>query len=124
MFIYFISTKSCFSLAEPPKVTRQSKSLENVDPGITISFTVQATGTGPLNYEWQWKPAGESGSEEWQQSPAEWSHDAALIIPSVQKTNEGWYHCIISNCAGTVTSKPVKLSVGKRIFISTPLKVL
>ena len=77
-------------------------------------FTVQATGTEPLRYNWQWKPTEEEG--EWQPCPAEWSDGATLTIPSVQKSNEGSYCCVVSNCAGTVISKPAQLSVGKNLY--------
>ena len=78
-----------------------------------MAFTVQATGTDPLNYHWQWKPAEEDGSEEWQPCDPEWSDGPTLTIPSVQKTNEGSYHCVVSNCADTLISKPAELIVGK-----------
>ena len=104
----------CFGLDEPPKVTSQPKNQKNVVPGTAISFTLQATGTEPLSYQWQWKPAKEKdGSEEWEPCDMKWCDGATLTIPSVQKSNEGWYHCVISNYAGTVTSKPAQLSVGK-----------
>ena len=106
-------TYHCFGLDEPPKVTCQAKSLNKVCPETTISFTVQATGTGPLNHQWEWKPAKKDGSEEWQPCDAVWCDGATLTISSVQKSNEGWYHCVISNYAGTVISKPARLSVGK-----------
>ena len=99
----------CLHSDEPPKVTGHPKSLGNVSPGTAISFTVQATGTEPLNYQWQW--AEEDGSHE--SCPGEWSDGAALTIPNVQKTNEGSYRCVISNCAGTLMSRPAQLSVGK-----------
>ena len=38
---------------------------------------------------------------------------STLTIPSVQKSNEGSYHCTVSNCAGNQTSKPAKLNTGK-----------
>ena len=79
-------------------------------------FTVQTTGTEPLDlsYRWQWKPAGEEGrSEEWQLCDVEGPQTATLSIPSVQNTNEGVYRCIISNQAGSQTSKSAKLSIGK-----------
>ena len=103
-----------YCLGEPPKVTSQPKSQKEVVLGTTVSFTVQATGTDPMHYQWEWKPAGEErGSEGWLLCTAEWSDGATLTIPSVQKSNEGWYHCVITNCAGPVISKPVQLSVGK-----------
>ena len=104
----------CLLVGEPPKVTSQPKSQKKVVPGTTVSFTVQATGTDPMHYQWEWKTAGEErGSEGWLLCPAEWSDGVTLTIPSVQKSNEGRYHCVISNYAGTLISKPVQLTVGK-----------
>ena len=71
-----------------------------------------------MNYYWEWKPA--VGSEEWQPCPAEWWDGATLTIPSVQKSNEGNYHCVISNCTGSDTSNPAKLEVS---YFSTSLLV-
>ena len=46
--------------------------LKEVSPGEGVAFTVRATGTEPLSYQWQWKPAEEGdGSEEWQPCDAE-----------------------------------------------------
>ena len=120
--LHLSTTWHCFCLAEPPKVTSQPKTLKKVVPGTAVPFTVQATGTDPLNYHWQWKPAEEkAGSEEWQTCNTKWSNGATLTIPSVKKSNDGWYHCIISNCGGTVISKPVQLSVGKTFHTDTYL---
>ena len=112
--MYRLHTIPLFYLAEPPKITNQPKRLRKVVPGTNISFTVQATGTDPLSYQWEWKPAEEEdGSGEWQLCPAEWSDGPKLTIPNVQRSNEGWYHCVISNFADSMISKPVKLSIGK-----------
>ena len=114
LYKYLCSTCSLFCSDEPPKVTKQPKSLSKVCPGTGVVFAVQATGTEPLSYLWQWKPAEEEGgSEEWQPCLADWSDAATLTIPSVQKSNEGSYCCVISNYAGTQTSNSAKLSVGK-----------
>ena len=124
LYKYLCSTCSLFCSDEPPKVTNQPtnqpKSLSKVCPGTAVKFAVQATGTEPLSYLWQWKPAEEEGgSEEWQPCPAEWSDDATLTIPSVQKSNEGSYCCVISNYTGTQTSNSAKLSV-----VKNPLKLI
>ena len=104
-------------IADPPEVTTHPQDLTIAKPGQTPIFTVEATGTEPLSYHWEWNPAGrEDGREVWQSCDVEMflgSDDAKLIIPSVQKSNEGSYHCVVSNCAGTQISKPAKLSVGK-----------
>ena len=80
-------------------------------------FTIQATGTEPLSYKWQWKPAVEAEdlSEEslWQPCDVEKSDSASLTIASVQKSIEGNYRCVISNFIDSETSEPAKLSIGK-----------
>ena len=92
--------------------------MKDAIPGEPVEFTVRVTGTEPLKYQWQWKPAaeGEGGSEEWQPCDAEKPNSASLAIASVQKSNEGNYRCVISNCAGSTTSEPVKLSISKHAY--------
>ena len=101
-------------VADPPSITTHPQDLKDAIRGKFAKFAIQVTGTEPLSYHWQWNPAEEEGgSKEWQPCPAEWSDGATLTIPSVQKSNEGSYCCVISNCAGTQTSNSAKLSVGK-----------
>ena len=86
-----------------------------------VMFTAEATGTEPLNYQWEWKPAmeaGEEGSKQEMWHPCNMerfpgANSSTLTIPSVQKSNEGHYHCVISNFAGSQASEPAYLSVGK-----------
>ena len=106
-------------LDEPPEITLHPKSLKEVCPTKPVVFTVQATGTDPLSYHWQWKPVGES--EEWQSCDIDLSDGATLTIPSVQKSNEGSYRCVISNYASTQTSNPAELSTGKNLFLKFEL---
>ena len=106
--------------ATPPKVTFQPVSLKNILPGRKVSFSVQATGSLPLNYQWQWKQFGkESEQDEWQdltsedgmpQRPA-----TELKIASVQAHNAGYYRCVVSNCAGSTPSQCARLIVGKHV---------
>ena len=96
--------------AEPPRITFHPQELNDAVQGESVICTIQATGTKPLSYLWQWKPVG---SEEWQPCRAEWCNDGTLTIPSVQKSNEGSYCCIVSNCAGSQTSNPAFIVVGK-----------
>ena len=89
-----------------------------------MTFTAEATGMGPLNYHWEWKPPEEEGeSKTWQQCCAEWSDGVTLTIPSVQKWNEGSYRCVISNYAGSQISNTAKLSVGENPTIIICLKL-
>ena len=98
--------------AEAPRITFHPQELNDAIQGECVMFTIQATGTEPLSYLWQWKQAEEE-SEEWQPCPAEWCNDGTLTIPSVQKSSEGSYRCIVSNCAGSETSDPAVIVVGK-----------
>ena len=113
-FLFFMQT------ADPPRVTVHPQWVKDAVPGQPVTFTVETTGTEPLNYQWQWKPAGDEqgGSEEWQLCDMESSDGTTLKIPSVQKLNEGSYQCVISNCAGSQTSSAAKLSVGKNSDIN------
>ena len=103
-------------VAEPPRITTHPQELKVVVQGKPANFTVQAAGTEPLRYNWQWKLPEEEG--EWQPCPAEGSDGATLTIPSVQKSNEGSYRCVINNYAGTHISNPAELSIGKNPFLN------
>ena len=46
-------------------------------------FTAEATGTQPLNYQWEWKSAMDDG--EWQPCDVERFPGAMVVVPSVQK---------------------------------------
>ena len=41
------------------------------------------------------------------------ANSSTLTIPSVQKSNEGSYHCTVSNCVGNVISECATLTVGE-----------
>ena len=101
-------------VAEPPTVTSHPRELKDAVPGKPVTFTVEAAGTQPLRYQWEWKPAIDDG--KWQPCDVERFPGAdsfTLTIPSVQKSNEGSYRCVISNCADSQTSNPAELSFGK-----------
>ena len=106
--IYNINDTVLFvHVADPPRIKTHPRNLKNAVQGKSAKFIVQVTGTEPLSYQWlHWKLAG-----EWQPCRAEWCDGATLTIPSVQKSNEGSYCCVISNCAGSQASEPAKLEV-------------
>ena len=72
-----------------------------VVPGQSASFTVTAMGDS-LSYQWQKDEDDISGATS-----------ATYTISSVMETNEGMYHCVVSNGAGMVTSDPASLTVCK-----------
>ena len=102
-------------IAKAPRITTHQQDMRDAVPGEFVMFTTKATGTPPLNYQWEWKPAMEDG--KWQPCDVErfpGANSFTLTIPSVQKSNEGSYRCVVSNCAGTHISNSAKLSVGKK----------
>ena len=120
--VRLISLLFFLSIADPPRISRprHPQELKDIVPGKSVTFTVGATGE-PLTYQWQWKPAGEeSSSGEWQlcdvgRFPG--ADSSTLTIPSVEKSDEGSFRCVISNCAGSQTSKPSKLAVGMNVLL-------
>ena len=110
----------CFDVAEPPRITSHPEDLKDAVPGKPVMFTAEATGTEPLSYQWEWKPAMDDG--KWQPCDAEkfpGVDSSTLTIPDVEKSNEGSYRCVVSNNAGSQTSNPVKLNVGKNLIRHT-----
>ena len=103
--------------ADPPRIISHPQELNVAVPGKPATFTIRATGSEPLTYQWQWKPSGEgSRRREWQSCDVKrfpGATSSILTIPSVQKSNEGIYRCTVSNHVGTQSTKPAILSVGK-----------
>ena len=100
--------------AKAPTITAHPREMKNAVPGKPVIFTIEATGTEPLSYQWEHKTGGGNGG--WQSCDVEKSpgaNSSSLTIPSVQESNEGSYHCIVSNCAGSETSKCATLTVGE-----------
>ena len=113
------SVPNVLLVADSPTITQHPEEINGVVPGKPVTFTVQATGTEPLTYQWLWKSAGEgSRRTEWQDCNVKrfaGANSSMLTIPSVQKSNKGSYCCTISNPVGSQTSKPALLSVGKTL---------
>ena len=75
-----------------------------------MTFTVQATGTEPLNYQWQWKPVVEGViSGEWQNLTSGGSvqgvETATLTFTSIESCSEGLYRCVVTNVIGEEISE-------------------
>ena len=90
--------------ATPPKLTSQPIAQKDVLPGKEVLFSVQATGTLPLNYQWQWKQLGQEGEQdEWQNLPDEGctfqEMETGLKLTEVKAHSAGHYWCVVSNCA-------------------------
>ena len=83
----------------PPTIIIQPVSQTNY-VGTTASFTVTATGTLPLNYQWNFNGTNIGGAT-----------NATLTLPNVQLTNAGNYVVAITNLYGSTNSQTAVLTV-------------
>ena len=83
----------------PPAITTQPQS-QSVLAGQTATFSVAATGTPPLNYQWFFSGTNIAGATT---NP--------FTLANVQLTNAGNYSVVITNIAGSVTSSAASLTV-------------
>ena len=79
-------------------------------PGRGVQFSVTATGTEPLSYQWQ-----KDGVDLTDGGRIKGASTSTLSIAAVQKSDECRYRSVVTNTAGTDTSKPATLEIGKSI---------
>ncbi|HXI84332.1 MAG TPA: glycosyl hydrolase family 28 protein [Verrucomicrobiae bacterium] len=99
-----------------PAISTQPQNL-TVIPGQFATFSVTASGSQPLIYQWYYNTntllAGATG--------------ASVILTNVQSTNAGSYSVVVSNTAGAVTSSNAVLTVNTNpaapVFITQPASV-
>ena len=90
-------------VATPPSLAQQPQS-QIIPFGSNASFSVTATGTSPLSYQW-WMVA-------LQQTNALAGQTSNLIsIPSATSANAGSYFVVVSSDSGSVTSSVARLTV-------------
>jgi hypothetical protein len=85
--------------AVPPTITTQPVA-QSVNEGATATFTVEASGSTPLNYQWQKDGADVPGAT-----------GATLNVTPTVADNGSMYRVTVSNTAGSVQSEAAKLTV-------------
>ncbi len=93
------SGAAVLQLLVPPVISTQPVS-QTVTQGQAVTFTVTASGTTPLFYQWRMDGNNISGATT-----------AAHSIPNAQATNAGAYSVFVSNSAGSTTSSDAVLRV-------------
>jgi endonuclease/exonuclease/phosphatase family metal-dependent hydrolase len=83
----------------PPTITTQPQG-QSVLAGQTATFSVAASGTPPLNYQWFFSGTNIAGATT---NP--------FTLANVQLTNAGNYSVVITNITGSVTSSAAPLMV-------------
>ena len=99
-------------LATQPQVTSHPESPTLVVPGSDMQFSVTATGTAALSYQWQ-----KDGVNLTDGGRIKGASTSTLSITAVQKSDEGRYRSVVTNIAGTDTSTSSKLTLGKYLSI-------
>ncbi len=97
----------------PPSITSQSQN-QTVTNGASVTWSVNATGTPPLNFQWQFTPTSGVGVQGTNLPGATSSN---LTLTGVTFAQAGFYAAVVTNAAGSTISDPVALSVWRA---STP----
>ena len=84
----------------PPSITQQPVNVIT-SVWVTVTFSVTATGTSPLRYQWRFNTTNILAG----------ATNATLTLANVQTTNAGNYSVVVTNVVGSVTSSNVLLTV-------------
>lgn len=98
-FIEFSNPLNVGNTTAAPAITTQPASV-TVEVGATATFTVAATGTLPINYQWRKNGTVVIGAT-----------GTSLTLSNVQSADAGAYTVTVTNGFGTVTSSPATLTV-------------
>src|ERR1035437_5731725 len=90
---------SFVSTAIAPTITTQPQGMV-VDQGTPVTFTVVASGTGILTYQWELNGAVISGATA-----------SSYTVPNAYPSKAGNYSVAVTDAAGTVTSAAATLTV-------------
>jgi len=96
--IYLAGTKGKCAIY-PPAIASQPSS-QTVKAGKSVKFTVRATGTQPLYYQWRFNGVGLPNATR-----------SSLTISHLQPNESGNYSVVVSNVAGSVVSAAARLTV-------------
>jgi len=88
----------------PPGITNQPAS-RTVGRCATVTFSVSASGTAPLRYQWRWNEMDLARKT-----------NSTLVLTNVQTTNAGGYVVVVTNSAGSITSQVATLTVDPRLI--------
>jgi hypothetical protein len=90
-----------------PRITAQPQSI-TVNQGSPATFSVTATGTGPISYQWRFNG-----------NPLNNATNSSFTRSAAQLNHEGVYSCIVSNANGPVASAGATLTVRPAPVITT-----
>src|SRR5216110_1189033 len=102
------ATLTVSAAAVATSITTQPAS-QTVTTGQTATFTVVAAGTAPLSYQWRKNGANISGATS-----------ASYVTPATTSSDNGaTFDVVVSNAAGSVTSRAAALTVNAALVALT-----
>ncbi len=106
------------NLPVAPSIITQPQDQNNILPGTTTTFSVQASGTDPLGYQWYYNTNTFLPN----------ATDSVLTITNVQPANAGSYFVVVNNPAGSTNSANAFLTVNTNpvapVFSSQPASLV
>jgi RHS repeat-associated protein len=102
------SSNAVLTVNVPPVITQQPVNV-TTNAGGTASFSVTATGTLPLSYQWYFNSGVLANAT-----------NSVLTLTGVTTNQAGAYSAVVSNVAGSVTSSNAVLTVNVCISVLTP----
>jgi sugar lactone lactonase YvrE len=93
------SASALLSINGPPLITGQPQP-QFVLPGQSATFSVIASGTAPLRYQWQFNGSGLPGAT-----------GQSFTLAAAQFTNQGLYSVVVTNAQGVAVSASAQLGI-------------
>jgi hypothetical protein len=95
LFAIAMSLATCPQMPGQPVLNITSQPADQIVAlGSTVTFTVSAAGTIPLTFQWRF-----NGIDLYR------ADTASIVLPNAQWSNAGSYSAVVSNPAGSVTSR-------------------
>ena len=94
-----VSADAMLTVSGPPFITGEPQD-QAVSPGQNATFSVIASGTAPLSYQWRFKGSSLPGAT----SPS-------FTLSSAQRTNQGLYSVVVTNASGVAVSSDALLAI-------------
>ncbi len=105
------SSPATLTVIDPPAIAVQPIDAAFM-PTSNVTFSVTATGTGPLSYQWK-----RNGSNLSDGGTILGATTASLSVSNISIANAGTYTVVVTNLAGSATSSNAVLTVGPAITV-------
>ncbi len=102
-----ISSNALLTVNIPPSISTQPQS-QSVNAGSTATFSVTASGTAPLSYQWQ---------KDF--SDVAFATNASILLTNLQPSDAAAYRVIVSSPFGTVISSNANLTVNVSTILAS-----